>query len=136
VVGGSTGITITLNSATATEVDIANVSEWAGVATSGALDATGTASANGSSGTSVSAGPITPTALGDLVVSSAYTGGGNTTQPTPGSGFSALAQTTVSTNYRGYGAYFIEPGNASISTTWVSPTSNRSWSSTIAAFLP
>ena len=132
----STSVVITYRN-TNMPVDLANVTEWAGVATSAALDGTGTATASAPNGTSVSAGSINPTATGDLDISAAYVAAGTTSQPLPTNGFSPLNQSTVAPNnyYLGYAAYYGQPDSNSISTTWTAPGSNR-WSSVMAAFVP
>jgi len=134
VSGAASAVTLNL-SGTGPEVDIANVSEWAGVATSGPVDSTGTANASNASSTAVTAGTVTPTNSGDLMISAAYIRAGSTTQLPPSNSFAALTPGTVSGNYRGYGAYYVEPGRAAISTTWTGPSSNK-WAASIAGFLP
>ncbi len=129
---GSTVITVTLNHST--NVQIADVSEWSGLATSGALDQS--TNANNTTA-SISAGSVTPTVSGELIISDAYLLNGNTTQPTPTSGFASLTQMPgESGNYRGYGAYLVDGSSSSISTTWTEPGGAGAWSAAIATFKP
>ena len=126
--------TITANLSASTNVQIANVSEWSGVATSGALDKTNNANTTTAS---ISAGSVTPTVSGELIVSDAYLLHGNTTQPTPTNGFAPLSQSSgASGNYRGYAAYLVDGATSSISTTWTEPGGAGSWSAAIATFEP
>ncbi|MGO9855004.1 MAG: beta strand repeat-containing protein, partial [Acidimicrobiales bacterium] len=129
---GSTVITVTLNHST--NVQIANVSEWSGVATTGALDKTNNANNNTAS---ISAGSVTPTVSGELIISDAYLLNGNTTQPAPSNGFTSLAQMPGTTgNYRGYAAYLVDGSTTSISTAWTEPGGAGSWAAAIATFKP
>jgi hypothetical protein len=128
---GSTVITVTLSGST--NVQIADVSEWSGVATSSAFDKS--AHTNGTSA-SISAGSITPSQSGELVVSDAYLAYLNSSTVTPTSGFTSLTELPGTTGYyRGYGAYLGDATATSISTTWTEPGSG-SWSAAIASFKP
>jgi hypothetical protein len=135
---GTTGSTaITVNLSHNTNVQIADVSEWSGVSTVGALDPS-TNSNNGSS-TSITAGPITPSMNGELVISDGYTGYtgslDNPNPPTPSAGFTALVENSgLSGYYRGLGAYLVQGTAGSISTTWT--VGSASWAAAIAAFEP
>ena len=132
---GSTAITVNLSGSASqkTNVQIADVSEWSNVATSGALDKS--TNANNTTA-SISAGSVTPTVAGELVISDAYLLNGNTTQPTPTNGFTSLTQNPGPPNYRGYGAYLLDGSTSSISTTWTEPGGAGSWSAAIATFMP
>jgi hypothetical protein len=128
---GSTVITVTVSGST--NVQIADVSEWSGVATSSALDKS--AHANGSSA-SISAGSVTPSQSGELIVSDAYLAYLNSSTVTPTNGFTSLTELPGQTGYyRGYGAYLGDATATSISTTWTEPGSG-SWSAAIASFKP
>ena len=125
-----------MNSATSTEIDIANVSEWAGVATSAALDV---AANNSNTGTSASAGSINPAGSGDLVISSAYAAAGaSALSPSIGTALTPaafnLAVSPFSSVTRGYGAYYVAPDSNAITTTWTVPNGN--WTAATASFLP
>jgi len=133
---GVTSTVITFSGSTS-EVDIANVSEWAGL---GVPDATGTASLSGTTA-GASAGTVTPTTPNDLAFSVAYVATGGTTALVPTNAFAPLTQGTVTASLyiRGLAAYYAVPGLAvpgagNVSTTWNS-TAGR-WSSTITAFVP
>ena len=130
---GSTAITVTLNHST--NVQIANVSEWSGVATTGALDKTNNAN---NTTASISAGSVTPTVSGELIISDAYLLNGNATQPTPTNGFTSLTQMPGGGgNYRGYAAYLVDGSTSSTSTTWTEPGgAGGSWAAAVATFEP
>ena len=133
-VPSSASTTINVNLTGTTNVQIADVSEYSGVATSGALDKT--ANANNTSA-SVSAGSVTPSQSGELVVSDAYVLNGNSTQPAPTNSFTSLLQSPgLSGNYRGYGAYLVDGSSSGISTTWTEPGGAGSWAAAIASFEP
>jgi hypothetical protein len=127
--GGFKTITITLSGST--YIQMADVTEWSGLV---AVDQN-TNSGNTNTGTSVTAGSITTTAAPELVISAAYAGGGNTTQPSTPSGFNslALAEGGSPANYRGYGAYEIQTASEAIQATWTQPASAE-WSAAIASF--
>ena len=131
---GTSGSTvITVNLSATTNVQIADVSEWKGIATTGALD---TDTSDTGASTSISAGAITPSASGELIISDAYLSYANTSQPTPSNGFSSFTQNHGESGYyRGYGAYLVDGTSSSISTTWTEPGSGD-WSAAIAAFKP
>jgi len=137
--GTSGSTTITVNLSQTTNVQIADVSEYSGVATSAALDKTTTNNASGTaSNPAVSAGSITPVQTGELVISDAYLSNGTSTQPVPSNGFTSLTQSAgLSGNYKGYGAYLIDGSASTISTTWTGPGSGSYvWSSAVASFEP
>ncbi len=133
---GSTAITVNLSGTASqkTNVQIADVSEWSNVATSGALDQF--TNANNTTA-SISAGSVTPSVSGELVISDAYLLNGNTTQPAPTNGFTPLTQNAGGSGfYRGYAAYLVDGATSSISTTWTEPGGPGSWSAAIATFEP
>jgi hypothetical protein len=128
--GGATTVTISILSGP-TYIQMADVTEWSGVV---ALD-TGVVNDNeASSGTAVSAGQVTTNGP-DLVISAAYAGTGNGSQPATPSGFNplALAEGGSPAEYRGYGAYEMQISAGSIQATWSQPSSGY-WSAAIAAF--
>jgi len=128
----STTITVALSHRT--NVQLADVSEWSGVATTGALDQTGHAN---NTTASISAGSVTPTVTGELIISDAYLVNGNTTQPAASNGFTELQQSAGTTGtFNGYNAYLVDPANAAITTTWTEPGGAGPWSSAIATFRP
>ena len=129
--GGSTAITVNLNHST--NVQIADVSEWSGIATSAAFDQSNNAN---NATASISAGAVTPSVGGELIISDAYLLRGNTTQPTPTNGFTPLTQLPGPPNSRGYAAYLVDGTTSSISTTWTEPGGAGSWSAAIATFEP
>ncbi|HYA68889.1 MAG TPA: hypothetical protein VED63_09170 [Acidimicrobiales bacterium] len=119
-----------------TNVQLANVSEWSGLAASSPLDAT-TSTAPGVSATNFTAGPITPTVTGDLIITDAWIQATGDTSPQDATtGYSALSQTTGGGSYfRGWIAYQIDGSTASMSATWTSPASGY-YATAIAAFKP
>ena len=132
---GSTVITVSFSGTGSgkTNVQIADVSEWSGVATTGALDQSNHAN---NTTTSISAGSVTPGMSGELIISDAYLLNGNTTQPAPTNGFTPLTQNPGPPNYRGYGAYLVDASSSSTSTTWNEPGGAGSWSAAVASFEP
>lgn len=134
---GNEAVTVTMNQNT--NVQMANVSEWAGVLTSGSpvdQKASGTGSAS-----SFAAGPIPASGnlsqAGELIVSGAYTAATGYTSPQDATtGYTALSQTTGGgAYYRGFGAYQIDASAAQISATWTTASSNY-YATAIAAFKP
>ena len=132
-VPSSASTTINVNLTGTTNVQMANVSEYSGVATSGALDQKTYAN-----GTTASVTPDRlPDQSGELVISDAYVLNGNSTQPAPTNSFTPLLQSPgQSGNYRGYGAYLVDGSSSSISTTWTEPGGAGSWAAAIASFEP
>ena len=133
---GSTAITVTFSGSAShkTNVQIADVSEWSGVAATGALDQATNAN---NTIASISAGSVTPSVGGELIISDAYLLNGTSAQPTPTNSFTSLTQMPgQSGNYRGYGAYLVDGSTSSISTTWASPGGAGAWSAAIATFEP
>ena len=133
--GGTTAITVTLSGST--NWQLANVSEWAGIASSSPVDAS--TSSNGSA-TSFTAGPITTTQAGDLVISDAWTSfnspGFTSPQNSTTLGYTALSQTMAGGSYyRAWGAYTIDSSTGSISAGWTGPGSGF-YATAIAAFKP
>ncbi len=128
---GSTVISVSLSGTT--NVQIADVSEWSGVATTSALDKS--AHATGSSAT-ISAGSITPTESGELIISDAYLAYLNSSTVAPTNGFTPLTELPGSTGYyRGYAAFLGDATSTSITTTWAEPGSGA-WAAAIATFKP
>ena len=109
------------------------MSEWSNVATSGALDKS--TNANNTTA-SISAGSVTPTVSGELVISDAYLLNGNTTQPTPTNGFTSLTQKPRIPQLPGLrgisvGWIYFEHFDHVDRTRWCG-----SWSAAIATFMP
>jgi hypothetical protein len=133
--GSSTGITVTLSGPT--NWQLANVSEWSGIASSNPVDAS-TSSAG--TGTSFTAGPITTTQSGDLVISDAWTSfnspGFTSPQNSTTSGYTALNETQAGGSYyRAWAAYQIDFSTGPISAGWTGPGSGY-YATAIAAFKP
>ena len=130
-VAGTKNITINLSGST--YVQLADVTEWTGL--NGTVGPANNSS-NSNTGTSVTAGSITTTGL-DLVISTAYVGGGNGTLPTTPAGFTTLtlAEGGSPLNYRGYGAYEVQASPGAIQATWTQPNSAQ-WSAAVASFGP
>ena len=76
------GVTVTMSHST--NVQLANVSEWSGIATSSPIDSSTSAAAT-ASGTTFTSGPISLTQTGDLIISDAWlaSGFGFSSQPAP-----------------------------------------------------
>ena len=108
-------------------VQIADVSEYSGVATTIALKGKrprtpGTAPGDAA----VRTVRVTPSESGELVVWDAYLSNGNGTQPASSNGFTALTQSAGTSGfYKGYGAYLVDGASSSISTTWTGPNHLR-----------
>ena len=137
-VPSSASKTITVALTGITNVQIANVSEYSGVATTSALDQKTSNTGSGTGSAPVSAGSVTPSEGGELIVSDAYLSNGTATQPAPSNGFTALTQSAgTSGNYKGYGAYLVDGASSSISTTWTGPNNGAYvWSAAVASFEP
>jgi hypothetical protein len=120
---------------TATNVTLLNASEWSNLAAT-PLDLA--ASGNGS-GTTFTAGPITTTANGDLIVSDAWSSvtGYTSAQNSTTAGFNILSQSIFSSSYRGWDAYQIAgvAGSASAGWTQYNSTSGN-YATAVAAFKP
>ena len=128
---GSTAITVHLSAAT--NVQIADVSEWSGIAS---FDSAAVNNAKGT-GTSICAGSVTPHEDNELLISDAYLLAGYTSQPAASNGFTELTQRPGGSGYyRGYGAYLVDASSSSISTTWTQSGGTEYWSAAIAAFEP
>ena len=121
-----------------TNVQIADVSEYSGVATTSALDQKTSNTGSGTGSAPVSAGSVTPSESGELIVSDAYLSNGTGTQPAPSNGFTALTQSAGTSGfYKGYGAYLVDGASSSISTTWTGPSNGAYvWSAAVASFEP
>jgi hypothetical protein len=135
VTSSASSVTVTLSGST--NWQLANVSEWSGLASSNPVDAstggTGTA-------TSFTAGPITTTVVGDLVISDAWTSfnspGFTSPQNSTTSGDTALNETTAGGSYyRAWGAFQVDATTGSISAGWTGPGSGL-YATAIAAFKP
>jgi hypothetical protein len=125
--GGSTPITVTM--AKNATVDLVQVSEW-----SAALVLDQTAAAGAGSGTAISAGSITTTSPGELVISTGDVPGGNITQPAPSNSYTQMTQKSVLLLfYDGYAGYLLQTAAGATSTTWTAPASGH-WAAVIASF--
>jgi glyoxylate utilization-related uncharacterized protein len=130
---GSTSVSVTMSANT--NVQLANVSEWSGIASSAPVDAS-TSSAG--TATSFTAGPITTTQPGDLVISGAWAvhTGFTSPQNSTTSGYTMLKQTTGGGSYyRGWDAYQIDSSTGAISAGWTAPASGF-YATAIVAFEP
>jgi hypothetical protein len=133
VTSSASSVTVTLSGST--NWQLANVSEWSGLAPSTPVDAS-TSSFGGA--TSFTAGPITTTQAGDLVISDAWSAatGFTTPQNSTTSGYTALSQTKAGGSYyRAWGAYQVDNATGSISAGWTAPASGN-YATAIAAFKP
>jgi hypothetical protein len=130
--GSSTSVTVSFSGKT--QVQLANVSEWSGIASSSPLDAA-SSSAPDQPATSFTAGPITTTTDEDLVVTDAYTaaGGPSTQDATPG--YTQLSQSNGGSSYQGWAAYQDDTSTGNISAGWTA-SSSAVWATAIAAFKP
>jgi len=133
--GSSTGITVTLSDST--NWQLANVSEWSGIAPSSPVDAS-----TSSAGTALTftAGPIITTQTGDLVISDAWTSfnspGFTSPQGSTTSGYTALNETMAGgSHYRAWAAYQVDTSTGPISAGWTAPESGF-YAAAIAAFKP
>ena len=130
------GVTVTMSHST--NVQLANVSEWSGIATSSPIDSSTSAAAT-ASGTTFTSGPISLTQTGDLVISDAWlaSGFGFSSQPAPPSGYTGLAESLAGGSfYRGLAAYQIDSSSSPISATWTESASGGYYATAIAAFKP
>jgi hypothetical protein len=127
----ATGSVVTVTLATTAPVQYAGVTEYAGL---GGSDPAATASADGT-GTTVSPGSSTPSAAGELVVSSAYVS--HMTATLAGKVVPFVPLATISP-YSGFGAWAVDATTDPLSYSFVQtvggvPTAG-SWSAAIAAF--
>jgi hypothetical protein len=135
--GSNDAVTVTMTATT--NIQLANVSEWSGIATSSPVDSS-ISSVGTASGTTFTSGPISLSQTGDLVISDAWLESGfglsGTTQPAPPSGYTGLTETKAGgTFWRGLAAYQI--GSSSpVSATWTEGTANGYYATAIAAFKP
>jgi hypothetical protein len=133
-VASTTGNTsVTVNMSRSVGIELVNVSEWSGIATTSPVDAnTGTSN----TGPAFTAGPVTTTITGDLVLSDAWTSLTTASSPVSASGFTALAQ-KATTGYRGWAAYQIVGAAGSYPANWTQPGSTSgNYATSIAAFKP
>jgi hypothetical protein len=134
VTSSASNVTVTLSGST--NWQLANVSEWSGIASTNPVDASTSSSGTA---TSFAAGPITTTVAGDLVISDAWTSftpGFTTAQNSTTAGYTALNQTTAGgAYYRAWGAYQVDASTGPISAGWTGPGSGF-YATAIAAFKP
>jgi hypothetical protein len=107
------------------------LSEWSGVATSGALDKTGSGTSGSSGSFTVSTSAAT-TVANELTVTDLNTNGSNITSISPGGGWANLFSNLVNGDASDYRIDL--PAGTASETASVSP--NESWVGTIAAFKP
>jgi len=128
--GSATGATtVTVHLAAAGTVPFLNVTEYAGV--TGVDSAPGASAPDAGTGATVTPHTVTPSAAGELVVSSTFvnraTAGTLATQIDP---FLALNQTTP---FLGFGAFQVDPGTAPLGWSYTQ-TAPAAWASVTAAF--
>ena len=132
----TTAIKVTMSATTADNVELFNASEWSGLVASSPVDT----STNGSgSAASFTAGPITTTVNGDLVVSDAWSSvtGYTSAQNSTTAGYTALGQSVFSSYYRGWAAYQVTGVDGSNSAAWAqSGGTSGFYATAIAAFEP
>ena len=129
----ASAVTVTVTLSVATNIQLADVTEWSGIAATSPTD--GATGANGT-GTAITAGPVTTTVYGDLVVSATWSSvGAATAQNSTTSGYTALSQAVQGTTYRGWGAYQTKLPVGAVSAAW-SPPSSATYVTAIAAFNP
>ena len=147
--------TITVSMSHNGNVQLANVSEWSGIATSNPLDPNSSTSLASRTtpglGTTFVAGPATGTLsqTNELVVTDAWVESGfgylaSTFGATTGpfvdatTGYTALSEwaPSLSNFYRGWAAFQIDPSTTPLSATWTEPSSspNGPYATAIAAF--
>jgi hypothetical protein len=128
---------VTVSLSANTNVQMATVSEWSGIATNSPVDSAASLAVATRSGTGFTTSSLTPTQTGDLVVSSAWVdnkAGGTSTAQNAASGYTQLAETNATGSfYRGYDAYQFDGNTNPIAATWPNPASN-SYAWAIAAF--
>ena len=135
VTSAATVLTVTLSGST--NWQLADLAEYSGINTTSPLDgATGTTG----SASSFTAGPITTTSAGDLVVTDAWTGvasSASTVGPNT-SGYTVLSETKAGGNfYRGWAAYQVVGAAGSQSAQWFQPSfTSGTYATAIAAFKP
>jgi len=136
---GNDAVTVTMTAST--NIQLANVSEWSGIATTSPVDSS-TSAAGTASGTTFVSGPISLSQTGDLVISDAWLESTDATngasQPAPPSGYTGLTETKAGgTFWRGLAAYQIDSSSSPISATWTEGGSGSGYYATaIAAFKP
>lgn len=129
VAGAGTTITINLNyTPTISGGLAASYAEFSGLATSGALDATGTAS-NTNTGTAITTGSVTPTATGQGLIFAATRLGGNYSAG-PDSSFNRLTAASA----RGDSGYLITTLSGSYNVGWTA--ASGVWAAAVAVFNP
>jgi hypothetical protein len=138
----SNAVTVTMTGST--NVQLASVSEWSGILTTASPLEAGTGG-GASNNTTFTAGPISTSLTGDLVLSSAWTAAAGYTSGTSGlgvnsttAGFTALWGSILGGNYEGWAAYDVvgAPGTSAYSASWNQPGSAANYATAIAAFKP
>ncbi len=135
VTSAATVLTVTLSGST--NWQLADLAEYSGINTTSPLDgATGTTG----SASSFTAGPITTTSAGDLVVTDVWTGVANSASTVGPStpGYTVLSETKANGSfYRGWAAYQVVGAAGSQSAAWIQPSSiSGTYATAIAAFKP
>ena len=135
VTSAATVLTVTLSGST--NWQLADLAEYSGINTTSPLDgATGTTG----SASSFTAGPITTTSAGDLVVTDVWTGVANSASTVGPStpGYTVLSETKAGGSfYRGWAAYQVVGAAGSQSAAWIQPSSiSGTYATAIAAFKP
>ena len=132
----SAATVITVNLSGSTNWQLADVAEFSGISTTAPLDA-----ATGTTGSAASftAGPLTTTSAGDLVVSDAWVPGASASSvvvsPTT-AGYTALSETKAGGNYyRGWAAYQVVGAAGPYSVVWPD-SATTTYATAIAAFKP
>jgi len=135
--GATTAIKVTMTSAfTAANMPLVNASEWSGL-----TSATPTDVSTGGTGTAATftAGPVTTTVNGDLVISGAWSSvtGYTSAQNSTTAGFIKLNQSIFSSYYRGWAAYQVTGVAGANSAGWnQSGGTSGNYATAIAAFKP
>ena len=137
---------VTVTMSHSTNVQLANVSEWSGIASSNPVD-NSTSAPGTASGSTFTSGPITLSQTGDLIVSDAWvasgfgypkTGCGNVDTDAcedASSPYTALLETDAGgTFYRGWAAYQVDSSSSPVSATWTEDGSGGAYATGIAAF--
>jgi len=130
----TTAVKLTTNNSV--NIPLVNVSEWSNIVASNPVDQSTSSTGSASSFT---AGPITTTVGGDLVVSDAWTAvtGYGTAQNSTTAGFNILGQSIFSGSYRGWAAYQVTGAAGAYSAGWTqSGSTSGNYGTAIAAFKP
>jgi len=124
----STPVTVTWGNSFTTTVQLADLTEWSGLA-----NTWDTHLSSFGSGTVVGSGlTINDAKSPDLVISGGYSTATDTSAPAPSGSFTALTETAQSGDYQGYAAYEVDNATGSVGVTWTTPTG--SWCAAIASF--